>query len=313
MLTSPPILDRLAVLADGTRSRLLLLLDRHELTVSELCAVLQLPQSTVSRHLKILGDEGWVVSRADGTSRLYRFPASQLDAPSRRLWQLVREQVAAAAGAAHDLQRLESVLARRRTASREFFSSSAGHWDKLRGELFGERSDLVALLGLLDDGWTVGDLGCGTGRLTEALAPFVAGVIAVDDSSAMLAAARRRLKSLDQVSLRQGELESLPIDDAELDAAVLCLVLHYLAEPVAALREARRSLREGGRLLVVDMVPHEREEYRTQMGHQWLGFSRELMLEWLGEAGFDRARVTALMPDPGAKGPSLFACTARAV
>lgn len=312
MTTAAPILDRLAALADATRSRLLLLLDRHELTVSELCAVLQLPQSTVSRHLKVLGDDGWVVSRAEGTSRLYRMPAAGLDAPTRRLWQVVREQVGGGAAAAQDLKRLESVLARRRTASREFFSSGAGQWDRLRAELFGDRADLVALLGLLDDRWTVGDLGCGTGRLTEALAPFVARVVGVDESSAMLAAARRRLKGLDAAELRQGELEALPLADGELDAAVLCLVLHYLAAPGAALAEARRALRTGGRLLVVDMLPHDREDYRDRMGHQWLGLERERMEEWLAGAGFAAPRFTALPADPAAKGPTLFACTARA-
>ena len=311
MTTAAPILDRLAALADGTRSRILLLLDRHELTVSELCAVLQLPQSTVSRHLKILGDDGWIVSRAEGTSRLYRMPAARLDAPARRLWQLVREQVASTSGSVQDLQRLESVLARRRTTTREFFSTSVGQWDRLRGELFGERSDLLALVGLLDDRWVVGDLGCGTGRMSDALAPFVARVVAVDESSPMLAAARRRLKGHATVELRQGELEALPIEDGELDAACMCLVLHYVAEPVAALREARRALRPDGRLLIVDMMPHDRDEYRAQMGHQWLGISREQLSDWLGEAGLTVGRYVPLPADPAAKGPTLFACAAR--
>src|SRR5687768_15262870 len=86
---APPIFDRMSALADTTRSRLLLVLERHELTVGELCAVLQLPQSTVSRHLKLLSDEGWVASRAEGTSRRYRMPADALDATATRLWRLV--------------------------------------------------------------------------------------------------------------------------------------------------------------------------------------------------------------------------------
>jgi SAM-dependent methyltransferase len=308
---APPILDRLAALADGTRSRLLLLLDRHELTVSELCSVLQLPQSTVSRHLKILGDDGWVTSRAEGTSRLYRMPSARFDAPTRRLWQLVREQVAAASAATHDLQRLEGVLAQRRTASRDFFSTSAGQWDRVRGELFGDRFDLHAMLGLLDDRWIVGDLGCGTGRLSEALAPFVQRVVAVDESSAMLAAARRRLRGHETVEVRQGELEVLPIESGELDAAILCLALHYAADPSVVLGEARRALRDGGRVLVIDMLPHDLEEYREQMGHQWLGISREQLYEWMGDVGFTAMRHVALPADPSAKGPTLFACTAR--
>src|SRR3954470_23055700 len=94
-LAAPPIFERMSALADLTRSRMLLVLERHELTVGELCAVLQLPQSTVSRHLKVLGDEGWVASRAEGTSRVYRI-GERVDAPARRLWQLVRDEVAEA-------------------------------------------------------------------------------------------------------------------------------------------------------------------------------------------------------------------------
>src|SRR6185436_1159843 len=124
---APAIHDHLASLADTTRSRLLLLLDRHELTVSELCGVLQLPQSTVSRHLKALGDAGWVASRAEGTSNVYTMSArDELDAPARRLWLLVREQVGPTPAAMQDERRLQRVLAERRTKSQEFFSSTAG-------------------------------------------------------------------------------------------------------------------------------------------------------------------------------------------
>lgn len=304
------ILDRLAALADATRSRLLLVLDRHELTVSELCQVLQLPQSTVSRHLKILGDDGWVVARAEGTSRRYT-AAPSLDPGARRLWQLVRGQVAQDVTAEQDAERLRGVLAERRTRSEQFFSSSAGQWDALRTELFGQRAELAALPGLLDEAWVVGDLGCGTGQLTASLAPYVGRVIAVDRSRAMLAAARSRLQEHENVELRQGELEALPIADGELDAAVLFLVLHYLAEPALALAEARRTLRPGGRLLVVDMTPHAREEYRQTMGHLWQGFSGEQMRGWLAEAGLEAVRYRVLPADARAKGPGLFSLTAR--
>ena len=190
---APAILDHLASLADTTRSRLLLLLDRHELTVSELCAVTQLPQSTVSRHLKALSDAGWIASRAEGTSRLYTMTRDELDAPARRLWLLVREQVGASPAAAEDQRRLQRALAERRTKSQEFFTSSAGQWDRLRDELFGDRFHLSALAALADADWVVGDLGCGTGQVTAALVPFVSHVIAVDSSAAMLQAARKRL------------------------------------------------------------------------------------------------------------------------
>lgn len=302
------VFDTLNALADSTRSRLLLALERHELTVSELCAITQLPQSTVSRHLRILSDEGWVTSLAEGTSRQYRM-AAPLDPAARRLWQVVREQLSGGAQAAQDTERIRSILARRRTASREFFSTAAGQWDGLRRELFGQRADLAALPALLDPAWIVGDLGCGTGQLAASLAPFVRRVIGVDASKPMLAAARRRLADVENVELRAGELEALPVADGELDAATLFLVLHYVVEPARALADVARALKPGGRLLVVDMMPHDREEYRQRMGHLWQGFSADQIEQWAGEAGMEGMRYVHLPPDPEAKGPALFAAS----
>ncbi|MEP6573809.1 MAG: metalloregulator ArsR/SmtB family transcription factor [Gemmatimonadota bacterium] len=306
----PDILQRLTALADTTRTRLLLVLERHELSVSELCAVVQLPQSTVSRHLKVLLDEGWIDSWADGTSRRYSMAGSALEPAAKKLWSLVREQVSEAAASSRDAERVRSVLALRHTKSQEFFSTSAGQWDRLRAELFGQRTEALALFGLLDERWTVGDLGCGTGHLSAAMAPFVQRIIAVDESSAMLKAARTRLAGLDNVQLRSGALESLPIADAELDLAAFVLVLHHLAEPEAALREASRALREGGRLLIVDMMPHEHADYRQQMGHVWQGFQETQLQGWLAAAGLGNPRYRALPADATTKGPTLFVATA---
>ena len=300
------IFDDLTTLADSTRSRMLLLLERHELTVSELCTVLQLPQSTVSRHLKTLSDASWVVSRRDGTSRYYTLSLDERGGPARRLWALLRDQVGATAGADQDARRLKNVLARRQSKSQEFFETTAGHWDKLRADLFGTASHLQALPALLDERWTVGDLGCGTGQVACALAPFVARVIAVDRSGEMLQAARRRVRDLPSVEIKRGELEALPIADGELDAATLLLVLHHLPDPAAALAEAYRVLKPGGRLVMADMLPHDREEYRQQMGHVWLGFSDEHVHRLLAAAGFERVRIVPLPVDAAAKGPALF-------
>jgi ArsR family transcriptional regulator len=311
MAAAPALLDWMTALADPTRARTLRLVERQELSVADLCAVLQLPQSTVSRHLKVLSDEGWVSARADGTSRLYRLALDRLEPSARRLWSLVRDETAATPLAEQDDRRLEGVLAERQTRSQAFFASSAGQWDKLRREMYGDRFDLQALAGLVDAEWTVGDLACGTGQVTTALAPFVRRVIAVDRSRAMLSAARKRLGTAEHVDLRQGTLEALPIDDGTLDAAVISLALHYVSDPPAALREAARTLRPGGRLLAIDLLEHEREEYRQQMGHVWMGFGRDQMTGWLAQAGFDDARVLPLPAAPQAQGPALFAATAR--
>ena len=308
---APAILDHLASLADPTRSRLLLLLDRHELTVSELCTIMQLPQSTVSRHLKALADAGWIASRAEGTSRIYTMSRDELDASARRLWQLVREQVGPTPAAVQDQRRLQAALAGRRTKSQEFFSSSAGQWDRVRDELFGDRFHLAALAAFAQGEWTVGDLGCGTGQSSAAIAPFVAHVIAVDASAAMLQAAKKRLHGIDNIELRRGELEALPIDEARLDAATLMLVLHHLPEPERALAEVARVLKPGGRAIVVDMQPHDRENYRQQMGHVWLGFGEDHVRAIFHESGFEDVRIVPLPPDARSKGPGLFVATAR--
>src|SRR5688500_2949394 len=214
MMARPALVfDRLGTLADATRGRILLLLEGTELTVGELCSVLQLPQSTVSRHLKILSDEGWVASRDSGASRFYSLVPSRLDPFARRLWHVVRDQVSSGTAAQQDGRRRESVLSARRVKMRSFFTGAAANWDQVRADLIGSRTDLLALLDLLDDSWTVGDLGCGTRHLSEALAPAVREVIAVDESGAMLTAARKRLSALENVDVRSGSIEALPIED----------------------------------------------------------------------------------------------------
>jgi ArsR family transcriptional regulator len=126
----------------------------------------------------------------------------------------------------------------------------------------------------------------------------------------MLDAARQRLTGATNVDIRQGELETLPIESGELDVAMLSLVLHYSPEPSRALAEVGRVVKPGGRVLVVDMLPHDREEYQLQMGHVWLGFSESQITRLLSSAGFDKVRVRTLPVDPDAKGPALFAAMA---
>jgi SAM-dependent methyltransferase len=305
----PSILDSFSALADATRCRMLRALEGHELTVSEVCAVLQLPQSTVSRHLRMLSDAGWVSSRRDGTSRYYALVLDGAGGARTSIWDLTRAQLSTGPDAEQDDRRLARVLAARREASQQFFASSAGQWDRLREDLFGAEFLPGALLGLLPSHWIVGDLGCGTGAVLPMLAPHVAGVIGVDGSEEMFAAARVRATGLENVELRQGALEALPVESASLDAVTLILVLHHLPSPAVALAEAARVLKPGGRVLIVDMSSHEREEYRQRMGHVWLGFSDEQMTKYLAQAGFGGVRIQPLPPTEDAKGPTLFAAT----
>lgn len=295
-------------LADPTRLRLLRLLERHELGVVDLCDILQLPQSTVSRHLKVLSDQGWTLSRREGTTHLYRMILDELEPPARRLWLLAREQTETWATLQQDELRLARRLSERQGDPRAFFAGAAGQWDKLRGELYGQGFTFNALLSVLPSDYVVADLGCGTAPVAAQLAPHVKRVIAVDNSPAMLQAARKRLENqkLQNVDLRQGDLESLLIDPATCDAALLLLVLTYVPDPNAVLQEMARILKPGGRAVVVDLLPHDRDDFRRLMQQQHMGFEPGELSKQMESAGFTAVRVSPLPPEPQAKGPALF-------
>jgi ArsR family transcriptional regulator len=306
-----PLLGWMGSLADSTRLRLLRLLERHELGVVELCDVVQLPQSTVSRHLKVLTDEGWTRHRSSGTTHLYRMILDELDSPQRKLWLLAREQTDGWQQAAQDRLRLARRLRERHTSSQEFFAGAAGQWDKLRRELYGENFSIAAMLSLLPRDYTVADLGCGSGNVAAMLAPNVKQVIAVDSSAAMLKAAKKRLGELSNVDLRRGELEQLPIDDASCDAAMLLLVLSYVNDVPRVLREASRILKPSGRVVIVDLLPHDRDDFRRQTGQVSLGFSTDAINDALAACRFASATVRPLPLEANVKGPALFLAAAR--
>jgi ArsR family transcriptional regulator len=303
------VLGRLTALSDPTRCRILRLLEQFELTVGELCGSLQLPQSTVSRHLRVLSDEGWVSARGEGTSRFYKADLDSLEPGARDLWMIVREQLGTSLGTTADQRRAESVIAKRKAKVRQFFDSAADSWDDLRAQLVGDRSDVLALLDLFDPTWVVGDLGCGTGHISATLAPSVGRIIAIDESGPMLAAARARLADTANVELREGHIESLPLEDAALDVAILFLVAHFMTDPARAMQEVRRVLKPHGRLLIVDLLPHDREDFAAQ-GHIWQGFSEDQITDWLSSAGFTHSRYRP-MAQTHDRTPGLFVSTAR--
>ncbi|MCW5755316.1 MAG: metalloregulator ArsR/SmtB family transcription factor [Phycisphaeraceae bacterium] len=307
-----PITERLADLSELVRLRLLRLLEREELSVGEVAKVVQLPQSTVSRHLKLLADGGWVVRRAVGTATFYRVIAEELAEAQRAIWRTVREHLGGGREWAEDDRRLASVLAERREDSVAFFGQLAGKWDDLRRSLFGSAFTAESLLALVPADWTVADLGCGTGNGSECIAPYVKRVIAVDQSEPMLKAARKRLSSFRNVEWRLGTLEDPPLADASVDAVMCLLVLHHVKDPAAALSRMHRVLRAdrgGGVVVIVDMIEHDRAEYKHDLGHLHLGFSEAEITTLLKKAGFSHVRFRELPSDPEGKGPGLFVAT----
>ncbi len=299
-------------LADPARLRLLRLIERQELPVAQLCDVLQMPQSTISRHLKVLADEGWARSRRQGTGNLYSMVLDELDPAARRLWLLAREQTEAWSAVHQDQLRLARGLSEQEDAEK-FFAGAAAQWDKLRAELYGEQFTRAATLALLPSDWTVADLGCGTGAVAIDLARYVQRVIGVDHSAAMLKAARKRLTAQRDVDvdLRRGDLEALPIDDGACDAALMIIVLTYLSNPLTALREMKRILKPGGKAVIVDLLLHDRDDFRRQMGQRCLGFSEEQLADMLADAGFNNVTCRPLPPEKNAKGPALLLATAE--
>lgn len=303
------LLSWMSSLADGTRLRLLRLLERHELGVADLCDVLQMPQSTVSRHLKVLADQGWVTSRRSGTTNLYRTILDELLPAARDLWVVARVQTEDWASVKQDQVRLQRRLRARRKEARDFFADVAADWERRRRELYGNRFDTHALLALLPGVWTVADLGCGSGAMTAQLAPNVQQVIGVDDSEPMLETAANMTADYDNVEFRQADLEDLPLETECCDAALMLLVLTYLPHPVRVLEEACRILRTehgGGRLVLIDLLRHDREDFRRQMGQAHLGFGEKQLKTMLEDAGFSRAHVRPLEPEPEATGPALL-------
>ncbi len=305
--TPDALLAWMELLAEPTRLRLLRALERRELSVLELCEVLALPQSTVSRHLKALHEAGFLAARKQGTQSLYAW-AEDAAPGARRLWGLARGELEGWPVVLQDAKRLEGVLARR-DDGRRFFAGAAGAWDELRAKVYGKGFGTEALLALLPPSWTVADLGCGTGALTAALAPRVKKVIGVDRSAGMLQAARRRTAGQGNVELHEAELSDLPIPAASCDAALLVLVLAYQAEPAPVLAEARRILRKGGRLVLIDAARHADEELRRRMGQVEPGFEPDDLAARLAAAGFTEVAAHTLPPEPGASGPGLVVCT----
>ncbi len=300
-------------MADATRRTLLQLLCLHELSVSELVHILGQPQSTVSRHLRVLREAELITDRRDGVAVLSRAvipgPNGQAAALRTRILDWVREQ----ALSKPLVRRMDEVVRRRTAGSLGFFDEVGHRWDQMRIEHFGNRFHLEALTALLPREWTVADIGTGTGYLLPTLASRFRAVIAVDPVATMLDIARSRREVADRanVDFRAGDLSALPIDEAAVDLALAFLVLHHVPSLQGALAEIARVTRPGGRVLIVEQQAHELHAFHDRMQDRWWGFEPEPFAEHVVGVGFrDIAWHPLLTAEPAGKAsteaPELF-------
>lgn len=307
-----PSVTLFKALGDPTRHLIVQVLSQQELAVNELVESLGQPQSTISRHLRVLREAGLISDRREGVTVYCQAALGANDEDP--MTQSIRDWFKAQALPTEVADRLEHVLRRRRQRSSAFFDQRGEEWDDLRRGWFGHDFPLEAFLGLLPASWAAADLGTGTGHLLPALGRVFSQVIAVDHSEVMLARARQRsgAHGLTNVDLRLGELEALPIDDEEIDLAIAMLVMHHVSEPGRAMAEIARTLRPGGKLLVVELSEHHDEDLRREMGDLWMGFSPSRLSALAEEAGMStQRRVPLTSTHRGQNGtaeePSLFA------
>lgn len=295
------VLAGLTAAGEETRLRLLAILSVAELTVSELVVILGQSQPRISRHLKLLVDAALVERHREGA---WVFLLAAQSGPGAALARDIVEAIAADDPILlADRARLREVRETRADQAARYFATHAERWDKIRALHIAEERVEAAIreaVGLrpID---AVLDIGTGTGRMLELLAPQAGRALGIDQSPQMLSVARDRIDraGLRNVQLRQGDMFALPVERGGFDLVVLHQVLHYLDDPARALREAARTLRPGGRLLVVDFAPHGEETLRAAHAHRRLGFARDEIAGVLADVGLDVTLTRDLAPEPG--------------
>ncbi|HXZ16838.1 MAG TPA: metalloregulator ArsR/SmtB family transcription factor [Roseiarcus sp.] len=298
----PALLTALEAVGEETRLRILSLLAEAELTVSELVAILGQSQPRVSRHLKLLTDAGLATRQREGAWAFFRLA----DSGGEFALDLVRRLDPADPILAADRARLEVAREARRKQAAAYFAEQAADWDRIRALHASEERVEAALLALIGERpfMNLLDLGTGTGRMLELLAPRAARAVGVDQSAAMLALARDRIDraGLRSVQLRQGDIYAPPVERDGYDLIVIHQVLHFLDDPARALNEAARALMPSGRLVVVDFDAHAQEFLRTDFAHRRLGFDGAEIEAFLGDAGLTRIRAARVKPAVGESG-----------
>jgi ubiquinone/menaquinone biosynthesis C-methylase UbiE/DNA-binding transcriptional ArsR family regulator len=300
--TSAPTLDEtlgiLRAAAEETRLRILALLAEGELTVSDLTDILGQSQPRISRHLKLLVEAGLIERHREGAWAFFRL--NDRGVAGRILHPMLDGLDRSDQNLLDDRTRLEAVRAQRSQAAQAFFARLAPDWDRIRSLHAPEAAVEAAVLDVLGPRpiRTLLDLGTGTGRMLQLLAPKATRAVGLDASHAMLSVARANLEraGLTRIELRQGDIYAPPFPRNTFDLVVIHQVLHYLEDPARAIREAGRLVAPGGRMLVVDFAPHGLEFLREAQAHRRLGFARDQVVAWLDEAGLDCTLTSELAP-----------------
>ena len=289
-------------LADLTRLRIVRLIATMELAVGEIAQVLGQSQPRVSRHVAILCDAGLAERRREGSWMFLRAagaPAGTLSSRLRQLLELAEEDDPQFGALCEgDRRKLAAIRAGRESQAQDYFAAHAGNWDELR-RLHSADEHVEAALAAALEAQPLGrvlDIGTGTGRMAELFAASAEHVVALDKSPAMLRLARARLQHLggERIEMVQGDFTSLPLPAASVDTVLFHQVLHFAQDPAAALLEAARVSRDGGRIAIVDFAAHQREELRERYAHARLGFDDRQMQLLMTQADFEPAQPIAL-------------------
>jgi ubiquinone/menaquinone biosynthesis C-methylase UbiE len=304
MLSSDVLLAGLRAAGEETRLRILALLSQGELSVSDLTEILGQSQPRISRHLKLLTEAGLVRRSREGAWAFFRLDetgAGGAFAASLAAWLDPADRVLAA-----DRERLAAVRASRAEVAQSYFANVARDWDRLRSLHVPDDAVEAAVEAAVGEGrrGALLDLGTGTGRMLEKIAPSFGRAVGVDANHAMLAVARANLEKsgLSRVELRQGDIYSLPFERGAFDLVVIHQVLHFLDDPGRAIREAAAMLSPGGRMVVVDFAPHEMEFLRAEQAHRRLGFKQEQIAGWFADAGLACDLAEEIKGSGGASG-----------
>ncbi len=284
-------------LSDNTRLRLLLVLRRYELNVNEIVKIVDMIQSGVSRHLKILMESGLITSRRDGSFTYYAAVESK---DLMGLHSFIDQNLASGDICKKDLEKSSEMIAIRQNRTKRFFKTVAPQWDRLKREVLGEFDLNEKIKKILPFKGPIADLGCGTGELLDVLSEKTSEkLIGIDSSPEMLEQARLRLSGVNNAELRLGEVEHLPMKNREIDTAVMSMVLHHIPQPKRPIQEVFRVLNPGGVFVLSDFQKHKNEGIKQIIGGEWLGFVPDNITGWLTKEGFGGITVESYKVNHG--------------